>query len=315
MHAGEIYHLWEGLTSGYKLIEVAEMYLMNTEDPELQIYLKALTTGVYFLKIKKLEDELKKEGFTVPPRPESKLIQGSAGAGQNVKLTDKEVIKNMVAFGQIYIMYNARAVIASNRESVRRTFRDLMGDHLIAYKTFFALGKKRNIFDPTPPATAKQNSLNMSEIGVLWDALTSRHLNQVKVETYMASIKDNNLLSAMKTLRNDVIMPQMEKIENVLKNEGFTIPPRPPVRTEQYSSGQVNKIRSSDDETLGALGLTLQANVIIDSRSLTTVVSDDLFALFEKFLYQQFQSYEKFMSLAKSRFILDIPPAVTSLRI
>jgi hypothetical protein len=151
------------------------MYLMSSEDPELHAYLKALTSGAFTLRVSKLENVLKEEGFTVPPRPSSKTLQGSPGAGQEVKLTDQEVIKNLVGLGQSYIMFFARAVTASTQDSVRKLFEDLLGETIKVYKLAIGLGKSRNVFDPPPPATAGKNSLNMYEVGVLWDELTGRH--------------------------------------------------------------------------------------------------------------------------------------------
>jgi hypothetical protein len=152
MHAGEIYYLWEGLTSTYKLIGILELNLMNTEDAQLQTYLKGLATATFLLHIKKLENALKSEGFTVPPRPSSKTLQGGPGTGQEVKLTDKEIIKNIVGFGQVYIMFYSRAVMACTRESIRNIFLDLMGDYIKVYKYLIGFGKKRNLFVPPPPA-------------------------------------------------------------------------------------------------------------------------------------------------------------------
>lgn len=315
LHSGEIYHIWEGLTGGYKLVAMAETYLMNTEDIELQLLLKALTTGAFLFKIKKLEDALKNEGFTVPPRPSSKLHQGAPGAGQEVNLTDRDIIKNIVSLGQVYIIFNARAVMSSTRDSIRNLFRDLMGEHLIAYKTFIKLGKQRNSFTPPPPATARPNSLNMSEVGIVWDELTARHMSQTNLEIYLASTKDKDLVDLLKWGLNNIVMPQMEKLENVLKDNGITVPSRPPILSHQYKSGQVNKIRSSDDETLGILTLAFQAGIILHGRALMTVLRDDLLDLFENFIYKEFNAYDKTIALAKSRYVLDNPPLVSSYRI
>ena len=90
MHAGEIYYLWEGLTSTYKLMGILELNLMNTEDAQLQMYLKGLSTATFLHHVKKLENVLKSEGFTVPPRPSSKTLQGGPGTGQEVQFSDKK---------------------------------------------------------------------------------------------------------------------------------------------------------------------------------------------------------------------------------
>ncbi|MDD3653143.1 MAG: hypothetical protein PHO01_02985 [Desulfotomaculaceae bacterium] len=97
--------------------------------------------------------------------------------------------------------------------------------------------------------------------------------------------------------------------------EGITVPPRPTIRTYQYTEGQVNKIRTSDDETIGLLTLAFQSAIILHSRALVTILRDDLFDIFEEIIFKEFEGYEKLLSLAKSRYALKNPPAVSSLRI
>lgn len=88
LHAGEIYHLWEALTGGYKIISILETYLMNTEDAELHLFLRSLITSTNINRIKTFENILKEEGFSVPPQPGTKRHQGKPGVGQEVKLSD-----------------------------------------------------------------------------------------------------------------------------------------------------------------------------------------------------------------------------------
>lgn len=315
MHAGEIYYLWEGLTSTYKLIGILELNLMNTEDAQLQTYLKGLTTATFLLHIKKLENVLKNEGFTAPPRPSSKTLQGGPGTRQEVQLTDKEVIKNIVGFGQVYIMFYSRAIMACTRDSIRNLFHDLMGDYIKAYKFLIGFGKKRNLFLPPPPASARKNSLNMDEVGIIWDELNARYLSKVNMEIYLASTKDKDVINLIKWGLKEIVVPQMELLETVLKNEGITIPPRPPVRQFQYSPGQVSKIRTSDDELLGILTVAFQAAVELHVRAFTIAYREDLMELSEKLLYSELKGYDRLINLAKARQVLANPPVVSSFRI
>ncbi|GBF35088.1 hypothetical protein DCCM_4211 [Desulfocucumis palustris] len=313
--AGEVYYLWESLTGTYKLITIAEMYLMNTEDPELHAYLKALTSGAFLFRVSELENVLKGEGFTVPPRPSSKTLQGSPGSGQEVKLTDREVIKNLVGLAQTYVMFFVRAVTVSTNDSVRKLFKDLLGETIEVYKMALGLGKSRNVFDPPPPATARKDSLNMYEVGVIWDELTGRHSSQVNMETYLASTKDTQLNNLISWGLKEIVMPQMERLETILKKEGLTIPPRPVIRTNQYTPGQLNKIRASDDELLGVLTIAFQSAVNLHARALSVSLRDDILELFEGFLYKELEAYDKTIDLSKLRLTLDNPPVVSSLRI
>ena len=42
MHAGEIYHLWEALNTGYESVSLAESFQMNTDDNELHQILQSI---------------------------------------------------------------------------------------------------------------------------------------------------------------------------------------------------------------------------------------------------------------------------------
>lgn len=313
--AGEVYYLWESLTGTYKFITITEMYLMNTEDPELQAYLKLISSGAFLIRVNKLEGVLKDEGFTVPPRPSSKTLQGLPGTGQEVKVTDREVIKNLVGLSQSYVMFFVRAVMASTENSVRELFKGMLSETIKIYRLVLGIGKNRNAFDPPPPATAGKNSLNMYEVGVLWDELTGRHSSQVNMETFLASTKDTQLNNLISWGLKEIIMPQMEALETILKKEGITVPARPVIRTNQYPSGQINKIRASDDEVLGILTVAFQATVNFHARAFSASIRDDLLDLFEGFIYKEMEGYEKTLALSKARRVLDNSPVVSSLRV
>lgn len=315
LNAGEVYYLWESLTGTYKLVTMAEIYLMNTENPELHGYLRALTAGAFLHWVNRLEKILKEEGFTVPPRPSSKTLQGSPGTGQEVKLTDREVINNLAGLGQTYIMFFARAAAASVDDSVRKLFRDMLSETLKIYRLAIGLGKSRNAFNPPPPATSRKNSLNMYEVGVIWDELMARHSSQVNMETYLASVKDVQLNDLISWGLKHIVLAQMEKLEEVLKKDGITAPPRPPVRTRQYPPGEINKIRATDDETIGVLTVAFQAAVSLHARAFSASLREDVMDMFEVFLHEELECFDKLIALAKSRLTLETPPAVSSLKI
>lgn len=141
LHAGEIYFLWETLTSSYNLVTLVETYMMNTEDKELHILLKGISTGAYLTRINPLEKTLKEAGFTVPPQPSSKSLQGDPGAGQEVKLDDDEVIRDLTAWGQVLVQHDTRGIAASTNESVRKIFSDILSDDIKSYEIILKLGK------------------------------------------------------------------------------------------------------------------------------------------------------------------------------
>lgn len=312
LHAGEVYYLWEGLTSGYKLMEVVETYTMNTEDTELHAILTGITRGTYMLRIQRLEKIMKEEGFTVPPRPASKLMQGKPGAGQEVKLSDDEVIFNLISWGQVLLQLDARAIGAATKESVRKVFTDLIFDEIRVYNLLLDFGNSRNVLNPPPPATAGKNALNIGEAYFLWDELNARHLSLINLETYLTNTTDQQLIKLLKRGIEKIILPQLKKLEDILINEGFTVPPRPVRRMEQGAPGEINKIKLSEDEIIGVLSTAFQVAIIYHVRAFFSCVRKDIRELFEEFLSTEIEEYQKLLSLALSRHALDNPPLVSS---
>jgi len=63
-----------------------ETYLMNTEDVELHVLLEDITRDIQKYRINPIETVLKKEGFTVPPKPGTKVSgETRCGTGNKVK--------------------------------------------------------------------------------------------------------------------------------------------------------------------------------------------------------------------------------------
>lgn len=314
LHSGEIYYLWEGLTSGYKLIQVVETYLMNTGDTELHALLFGAAKGVELTRIKSLEKLLKEEGFTVPPRPASKTTQGKPGSGQEVKLSDDEVLFNLVAWGRSLLQNDAKAIGAVTRESVRKVFTDLIFDDIKAYNSIFEFSTGRNAFIPPPISTAKDNGLNMEEVGLLWESLNYRHLSIINLETYLSSTKDQQLIKILERGLNKIAFPQLVEIENTLKEEGFTVPPRPVRREKQAPPGEANKIKLGDDEIVGILTAAFQFAILQHTRGFYSSKRKDLRELFTRHLSSEIEEYQKIIQLATSRNSLANPPVVSSKR-
>lgn len=314
LHAGEVYFLWETLTSRYNLVSLVETYMMNTDDNELHLLLQGIVAGAYKTRINHLEKILKQEGFTVPPRPSPKTLQGKPGVGQEVKLDDDEVIRDLVAWGQVLLQHDIRAAAAATEESIRKVFTDIVYDDMLAYDQLIAIGKKRKVFSPPPPATARENALNMGEVATLWDELGARYLSVVNLEVYLANTNDPELIKILEKGLNKVVLPQLEQIENVLKEEGFTIPSRPVRRLKQGPPGQVNKIILSDAEVVRILISAMQVAMNHHISSFCVALREDLSKMFKDFLSTEIEFHQKIIQMAVRRNVLSNPPVVTSKR-
>lgn len=314
LHAGEIYYLWEGLTAGYSMLSVAETYLMNTEEGELHLLLQGLIKGVYLTRINPIEKILKEEGFTVPPRPATKTSMGRPGVGQEVKLSDEEIISNIIAWSQVSLSQNAKAIGACTRESVQKIFIDLLFNEMKGYSLIMDLGNSRHVLEAPPPATAGENSLNMGEVFVLWEELGGRRLSVINAETLIASTNDQELTKMLSRLLNQIALTQLEQLENKLKEEGFTVPARPVRRLNQGPPGRVNKIKLSDDEFLGVLITAAQVAIVQHTRAYGVAIRKDIRNMFKDFISTEIEEYQKLLQIVKQRHTLDNPPLVSSKR-
>lgn len=312
LHSGEVYYLWEVLTSGHNLFSLVETYMMNTQDSELHLFLQAIVKGADVTRLQPIEKILKNEGFTVPPRPSSKTLQGTPGSGQEIKLDDDEVLRDLIAWGQVLLKHDIRAVGATSRPSVRKVFIDLVFTDMLMYKQLLALGKKRQVLFTYPPATARENTLDMAEVATLWGELGARDISIVNLETYIANTKDPELLKILRTGLNEVVLSQLKRIEDLLKQEGFTVPARPPRRLVQGPPGQVNKIILNDGEIIRILIAAMQVAMNHHIESFNSAVRPDVSEMFTDFIKQEIKFFEQVFDMGASRNALYNPPTVTS---
>lgn len=313
MHAGEIYYLWDALTASYQVINVGETYQMNTQDKEIHIFLKGLVEGVLLLRIPKLENLLKDAGFAVPPRPATKTLQGKPGVGQEVKLSDEEVLKVMLTLAHALLVLDARGVgTATTNEAIRGVFVDLLKKTIMAHDALMLLGSGRQAFTPAPPATASPGALNLGEVYWLWDQLGYGHSTIVLLETYINNTKDKELKKELDYGLHKIAFPQLEKLEMTLKNEGFTVPARPASRMNQQPAGRTGKIILRDSEILSIVITATQAALDLHVNSLGSAYRGDIRELLKSFIFEEIDYLAKLIKLGNKRNLMEFPPTVTA---
>lgn len=313
MHAGEIYHLWDALTASYRIINIAETYQMNTQDQEIHLFLKGLVQGTLMLRIPRLENLLKDAGFAVPPQPASKTLQGKPGVGQEVKLTDEEVLKVMLTLAHSLLILDARGLgTATTNQAIREVFADLLKKTIIAHDILMKMGSGRQAFNPSPPATASPGTLNIGEVYWLFDHLGYRHSTIVLLETYITNSNDPELKKVLDHGLHKIALPQLQNIETMLKNEGFTVPARPATRTKQLPAGRTGKIILRDSEILGVVVTATQVMLDLHSNSLGSTYREDMRGLIKGFIFDEIEYLTMLINLGNKRNLMEFPPNVTA---
>ncbi|OPY56436.1 MAG: hypothetical protein A4E55_02075 [Pelotomaculum sp. PtaU1.Bin035] len=313
MHAGEIFYLWDALTASYQVVNIGETYYMNTQDRDIHIFLKGLVEGIQLFRIPKIENLLKDAGFAVPPRPATKTLQGKPGVGQDVKLSDEEVLKVLLTLAHSLLVLDARGVgIATTNEAIRGVFIDLLKKTIIAHEALMQLGSGRQAFTPPPPATASPGALNLGEAYWLWDQLGNRHSTIVLLETYISNTKDTELIKELEYGLYKVAFPQLEKLEMILKNEGFTVPARPVSRIKRQHAGRTGKIIVRDSEVLSIVITATQVNLDMHMNALGSAYREDVRELLKSFVFEDIDYLAKLIKLGNKRDLMEYPPKVTA---
>jgi hypothetical protein len=313
MHSGEVYYLWESLTFGYQMISTSETFIMNTEDKEIHLLLKTGIEGLKSRRIDRIETLLKDAGFTIPPMPASKTLQGKPGVGQEVKVSDDEVLRIMYELSSSLLDQDIRAVgTATTMNSIRDLFIDMLKDDMKVSEVLFKMGDKRHVFSPPPPATSAVKSLNMGEVFQIWNEMNYRQISIIELEIYLNGTNDNDIKEELEYAIKKISYPQLEKMETILKAEGITVPVRPTERANRQPEGKTSQIVLSDNEIIEVLMAAAQVAMNHHIRAFAASFRDDIRKLFKDYTMTEIENLERILKLAIKRKVLKNPPYVTS---
>jgi len=167
--------------------------------------------------------------------------------------------------------------------SIRNLFIDMLKDDIKANEVLFKMGDKRRVFSPPPPATSTVNGLNIGEVFQLWHEMNYRRISIIELETYLNGTNDNNVKEELEYAIHKISYPQLEKMENILKLEGFTVPVRPADRTERQPVGKISQIILSDNEIIEVLIIAAQIAMSHHIRAFAASFRDDIRKLFKDY--------------------------------
>lgn len=148
--------LWEELNARILSVVNAELYLTNINDKELTKVAEKGLQNVILPHLEEIETVLKKEGFTVPPRPVRRLSQGPSGQVGQIILNDDEVLAVIVSAGQIAIQAHMRGYCSAVREDIRKHFKNFLSSEIDQFEAIMKLSSERNTLENPPVVTSKR---------------------------------------------------------------------------------------------------------------------------------------------------------------
>jgi hypothetical protein len=316
MHAGEIYFLWEALTASSLLINSLETFQMNTDDKGLHKVIRDFAVQIRNKRIARLEGLLKDAGFTVPPRSAAKTLQGRPGVGNEVILTDEEIVRIMFNLSSALLGLDGRGIsTVTTEESIRELFIDLFKQDIKQHESIISFGQGRGSFPPTPMAVSAPKGPTIGDAYWLWAEMEFyRSSSIILLESYLSNTNDKELKKLLEHGLYNIAYPQLKKVEDALKDAGFTVPPRPVTRMHQRPPEVIGAIVLSDDEVTNVVITASQYLLNQHIRAFAATFSDEYRNLFKGFIMEELDNIKRLYNLGKNRNLLASPPQVISKR-
>ncbi|MFX4262829.1 DUF3231 family protein [Pelotomaculum propionicicum] len=160
--------------------------------------------------------------------------------------------------------------------------------------------------------TAKK-PMHAGEIYHLWESLTASHQLVNSLETFQMNTDDKGMHKVIKDFAAQMRDQRIPRLEGLLKDAGFTVPPRSSSKTLQGRPGVGNEVILTDEEITRIMFNLSSALIILDGRAVSAVTTDDTIrGLFIDLLKQDIKQHEAIISFGKSRLAFNQPPMAVS---
>ncbi len=160
--------------------------------------------------------------------------------------------------------------------------------------------------------TAKQ-PMHAGEIYHLWESLTASHQLVNSLETFQMNTDDKGLHKVIQVFVTQMRKQRIPRLEGLLKDAGFTVPPRSASKTLQGRPGVGNEVILTDEEITKIMFNLSGALIILDGRAISSVATEEsIRELFIDLLKQDIKQHESIISFGKSRRTFSKPPMAVS---
>lgn len=154
-----------------------------------------------------------------------------------------------------------------------------------------------------------QKPMHSGEIYHLWESLTASHQFINSLETFQMNTDDKEMHKLIQAFATRIRKQRIPKLEGLLKDAGFTVPPRMASKTLQGKPGVGTEVILSDEEIIKIMFNLSSALINLDGRAIATVTTEDSIRdLFIELIKQDMKEHEAIISFGKSRQAFTQPP-------
>lgn len=160
--------------------------------------------------------------------------------------------------------------------------------------------------------TAKQ-PMHAGEIYHIWESLTASHQLVNSLETFQMNTDDKEMHKVIQAFTTQIRNKRIPRLEGLLKDAGFTVPPRSATKTLQGRPGVGNEVILTDEEITRIMFNLSGALLNLDGRAISAVTTEEsIRELFIDLLKKDIKQHEAIISFGKSRQAFTQPPMAVS---
>lgn len=159
----------------------------------------------------------------------------------------------------------------------------------------------------------KDEFLHYGEVYNIWTHLSKAKGCLVKYQILINHCEDCELSSFIKSMIDNVIIPEIEKMESILKDNGINIPPTPQEKPKADFDNIPIGARFQDPEIASCVSNDISMNLVASSQIIALSIREDIGKLFATHHMQLVKYGHDLMNIIKKKGWLVKPPLHTDI--
>lgn len=154
----------------------------------------------------------------------------------------------------------------------------------------------------------KQQPMHYGEVHGAWSYLVSIKGALVRYQVFVNHTGDRDLKSFLESYIKNVLRPQINQVEDLLKVNGVGLPPTPPERPVAKLEDIPVGARINDQEIAAVVGVEIASGLVACSTIIGQSVREDVGMMFAKFHAENLKNGFQLLRITKEKGWLVPPP-------
>ena len=154
----------------------------------------------------------------------------------------------------------------------------------------------------------KNEPMHYGEAFGIWSYLLASKGGLSAYQTYMNHTGDKELKKMLEDMVTNVLKPEIEQMEDFLKENGIGLPPGPPEKPKASLEDIPVGARIEDPEIAAAISMNTATGLIACSQIMAMSIREDIAMMFGKFHMTKAQNGANLLRLNKEKGWLVMPP-------